>query len=391
MSDSFPGFDLELRTRVIFGPGSIGRLGECASAVRARRALLVTDPGIVAAGHVDRALTSLEAAGIAVTSFTEVRENPTTRDVDACLAIARDCEPDLLVAVGGGSSLDTAKGANFLITGGGRMEDYWGEGKLGRPMLPLLAVPTTAGTGSEVQSYALIAREDDHQKMACGDPFAAAKVAILDPELIASVPPAVAACTGIDALAHAVETAVTKRRTAVSSLFASESFRLTLRSLPAVLAGDASLALRGDMQLAAAWAGMAIEHSMLGAAHALANPLTAHHGLPHGQAVGMCLPHVVRFNAREPGAGREYAQLARVAGLIGDDPESDPGELVARRIEVLLDAAGMPPSLAACGVGEADIEALAEEAARQWTAGFNPRPVDAGDLAGLYRAALVER
>lgn len=391
MSDSFPGFDLELRTRVICGPGSIGRLGECASELGARRALLITDPGIVAAGHVDRALTSLEAAGIAVTSFTEVRENPTTRDVDACLAIARDCEPDLLVAVGGGSSLDTAKGANFLLTGGGRMEDYWGEGRLGRPMLPLLAVPTTAGTGSEVQSYALIAREDDHQKMACGDPAAAAKVALLDPELIASVPPAVAACTGIDALAHAVETAVTKRRNAVSSLFAHESFRLTLRSLPAVLAGDADLALRGDMQLAAAWAGLAIEHSMLGAAHALANPLTAQHGLPHGQAVGMCLPHVVRFNAQEPGAGRVYARLARVAGLTDDDRESEPGELVARRIEVLLDAAGMPPSLAACGVEETDIEALAEEAARQWTAGFNPRPVDAADLAGLYRGALAER
>jgi alcohol dehydrogenase len=391
MSDSFPSFDLELRTRVICGPGSIGRLGECASSLQARRALLVTDPGIVAAGHVDRALTSLDAAGVAVTSFTEVRENPTTRDVDACLAIAQDCEPDLMVAVGGGSSLDTAKGANFLITGGGQMEDYWGEGKLGRPMLPLLAVPTTAGTGSEVQSYALIAREDDHQKMACGDPAAAAKVAILDPELIASVPPAVAACTGIDALAHAVETAVTSRRNPVSSLFARESFRLILRSLPAVLAGDADVAVRGEMQVAAAWAGYAIEHSMLGASHSMANPLTAHHGLPHGQAVGMMLPHVVRFNALDPGATHEYAQLARVAGLTDGDSESDPAELVARRIEVLLEAAGMPPSLAACGVGEANIEALAEEAARQWTAGFNPRPVDADDLAGLYRAALAER
>jgi len=319
MSDSFPSFDLELRTRVICGPGSIGRLGECAGALEARRALLVTDPGIVAAGHVDRALTSLEAAGLAVTTYSDVRENPTTRDVDACLAVAREFDPDLLVAVGGGSSLDTAKGTNFLLTGGGVMEDYWGEGKLGRPMLPLLAVPTTAGTGSEVQSYALIAREDDHQKMACGDPFAAAKVAILDPELIASVPPAVAACTGIDALAHAVETAATKRRNAVSSLFARESFRLTVRSLPAVLAGDADLALRGEMQIAAAWAGYAIEHSMLGAAHSMANPLTAHHGLPHGQAVGMMLPFVVRFNALEPGAAHEYAQLARVAGLSDDE------------------------------------------------------------------------
>ena len=391
MSDSSPGFDLHLRTRVICGPGSIGRLGECADSLKARRALLVTDPGIVAAGHVARALSSLESAGIEVTSFAEVRENPTTLDVDACLAVAREFEPDLLVAVGGGSSLDTAKGANFLITGGGEMADYWGEGKLGRPTLPLLAVPTTAGTGSEVQSYALIARDDDHQKMACGDPFVAAKVAILDPELTASVPPAVAACTGIDALAHAVETAVTTRRNPISSLFARESFRLTLRSLPAVLAGDAELTLRGDMQLAAAWAGFAIEYSMLGAAHSLANPLTAHHDLPHGQAVGMMLPHVVRFNALEPGAARDYAQLARVAGLTDDDREGDPAELVARSIEVLLDAAGMPSSLAACGVGETDIEALASEAARQWTAGFNPRPVDAGDLAGLYRAALAER
>ena len=157
------GFDFQPRTRVIFRPGAIDRLGELARAL-GTHALLVSDPGIVAAGYVEQARRSLSAAGVNATVFDGVRENPTTREVDQCLEVARTVRPQLIIGLGGGSSMDTAKGCNFVLTNGGRMQDYWGVGKATKPMLPLIAVPTTAGTGSECQSFALIADEKTHHE-----------------------------------------------------------------------------------------------------------------------------------------------------------------------------------------------------------------------------------
>ena len=171
------GFDYQPRTRLIFGPDTVERVGDLAAQIGAHRVLLVTDPGIVAAGHARRVHDAVVAAGLSVTTFDRVRENPTTLDVNACLQVAEAARVDAIVGLGGGSSLDTAKGCNFLLTNGGCMADYWGLGKATQPMLPLIAVPTTAGTGSECQSFALIADDETHQKMACGDPKAAACVA----------------------------------------------------------------------------------------------------------------------------------------------------------------------------------------------------------------------
>ena len=242
------GFDFQPRTRVVFGAGAIDGVGELARALGAS-ALLVSDPGIVAAGHVERTRRGLAAAGVSVTIFDRVKENPTTREVDECLEVARAVCPDLIVGLGGGSSMDTAKGCNFILTNGGRMQDYWGVGKATKPMLPLIAVPTTAGTGSECQSFALIADEETHQKMACGDPKAAPRVAILDPLLTVTQPRQVAACTGIDAVAHAMETAVTRKRNELSWLYSREAFRLTAGNLDGVLQEPANLEARAAMQL----------------------------------------------------------------------------------------------------------------------------------------------
>jgi alcohol dehydrogenase len=256
-------------------------------------------------------------------------------------------------------------------------------------MLPLLAIPTTGGTGSECQSFALITDEQTHQKMACGDPKAAARIALLDPALTLSQPARVTACSGIDALAHALETLVTKSRTPLSLIFSREAFRLAIGGLPRVLASPADVEARGWMLLGAAWAGTAIENSMLGAAHALANPLTAHFGVTHGLAVGMMLPHVVRFNAREPVVARAYTEVACAAQLAlpSEAPEAA-AEHLAKRLESLLELAGLPRTLEHCGTKPDDIPRLAEEAARQWTAQFNPRPVTTSDFQQLYTAAL---
>jgi alcohol dehydrogenase len=372
----FPSFDHNPRTRIVFGSGTADDSGELARQTGIRKVLLVTDPGVLAAGHAERVCESLRRAKVQFVLFDSVRENPTTTDVDACLNAAKDASIDGIVGLGGGSSMDTAKGCNFLLTNGGRMQDYWGVGKAARPMLPFIAIPTTAGTGSECQSFALIADSATHQKMACGDPKAAARIAILDPLLTLSQPQRVTACTGIDALSHALETAVTVKRNPLSLAYSRESFRLCNDSLPRVLRNGGDVEGRAGMLLGAALAGLAIENSMLGAAHAAANPLTAHFHLVHGQAVGMMLPAVVRFNAADAETSRIYEELT-------------PG--LAERLDELLNLAGIPRSLADCGVKPAAIPQLSAEAAKQWTAGFNPRHAGEEDFAKLFEAAFEPR
>ncbi|HWX23159.1 MAG TPA: iron-containing alcohol dehydrogenase [Candidatus Binatia bacterium] len=382
-------FDYRPRTRIVFGVNSVERAGELAREIGARNVLLVTDPGIVSAGHAGRVKGLLEAAGLAITCFDQVEENPTTRCVESCVEAARRSPIDTIIGLGGGSSMDTAKGCNFILTNGGRMKDYWGVGKAKLPMLPLIAIPTTGGTGSECQSFALITDGQTHQKMACGDPKAGARIAILDPALTLSQPTRVTACSGIDAIAHAVETAVTRSRSPLSLAFSREAFRLTMTGLPRVLNAPGDLEARGWMLLGAAWGGTAIENSMLGAAHSAANPLTAHFGIPHGHAVGLMLPHVVRFNGGEPATARAYAELAWPAESA--QPPAGPkdvAEQLASRVEGLLELAGLSRSLKECGVKPEDIPRLAEEAACQWTAQFNPRPVATADFEVLYAAAL---
>ena len=390
MKQSLIGFDSQPRTRIVFGIGCARRAGELAAELGARRVLLVTDPGIVAAGHAQTVQQSLQVAGITVALFDRTRENPTTADVDACLAVAREAGIDAIVGLGGGSSMDTAKGCNFLLTNGGRMQDYWGVGKAAQQMLPLIAIPTTAGTGSECQSFALIADELTHQKMACGDWKAAARIALLDPALTLTQPRAITACTGMDAVVHAVESAVTRKRNEFSGLYSRESFRLTQRNLPRVLAEPHDIEARGGMLLGAAYAGLAIENSMLGAAHSAANPLTAHFGVPHGQAVGMMLPGVVRFNAQDADTRAIYAELALAAQLVSTQADAEEAvESLVGLIEQLLDQAGLPRTLSPAGLAAIGIDTLAREASAQWTAGFNPRAITEADFRTLYEAVLI--
>ena len=386
------GFDHQPRTRLVFGNDSVERVGELAKDIGAKKILLVTDPGIVAAGHAPRVRKLLEAAGLHVAVFDKARENPTSKCVDECAAAAKAAGVDTIIGLGGGSSMDTAKGGNFILTNGGRIHDYRGVGKATKPLLPLIAIPTTAGTGSECQSAALIVDDRTHQKMACLDPKAAARIAILDPALTLSQPARVTACTGIDAIAHALETAVTKKRNPLSQMYSYHAFKLCAGAFPQVLANPADVELRGRMLLGAAFSGMAIENSMLGAAHAAANPLTAHYDIIHGQAVGIMLPHVVRFNGADPAVRLLYSELASSLETTASGISQDNSwETLIGRLEALLNFGQMPTSLSECGVDPARIPALAEEATQQWTAGFNPCTVTKDGFVALYEAAFKTR
>ncbi|MGJ8697061.1 MAG: iron-containing alcohol dehydrogenase [Verrucomicrobiaceae bacterium] len=344
---------------ILHGPGSLAELPAHVSG----RALIVTDGGIVAAGHVARA----EALLSEVVVYDRVHENPTESDVAACADFAREVKPDVIIGLGGGSSMDTAKGTLFLLSGGGRMSDYQGHGKAKGEMLPFIAIPTTAGTGSECQSYAVLSRDGSHEKMACGDVRALAKVVILDAELTESMPLKVARLTALDALSHALESAVCTKATPESREVSIAAFRKIEPVIEAVLRGEATTEQRGDMLQGAALAGQAIEASMLGAGHAMANPLTAHFGVVHGRAVLTMLPAVMRWNAE----------------VVGDVYGGLRDELISW-VEHLREVAELAP----VRVEAEMIPVLAKEAMKQWTGQFNPRTLSEEDFVSVYRHAL---
>ena len=377
-------FDFQARTRVVFGQGSIERLGPVARELNFQRTLLVADQGVVTPGHVAKATRWLEGAGIAVTPYHDFGENPDSAMIDAGFRFAEPLDVDSIVGLGGGSSLDCAKGINFVLANGGSIGDYRGYGKAVTPLLPMIGIPTTAGTGSEAQSYAVISDATTHMKMACGDPSAAMRVAILDPELTFTAPRHVTAMAGFDAIAHAVETAATVRRTPLSDTFSHRAWQLLAGAFERVLLHPSDAEARAAMQLGSHFAGIAIEQSMLGAAHACANPLTARYNLAHGLALAILLPHVVRWNAG--------AALDQYAALIGSPRrrarEEDAAETLALRLEDLALAGGLAMKLSDRGVEERALPELAAQAAGQWTGTFNPRPFDAQGAMEIYRAAF---
>lgn len=379
-------FDFQPRTRVVFGAGVIERLGELARELNFKRTLMVADHGLVASGHVDEAVGPLKNAGVEVIRFHDFEVNPDTRMVEAGTAFASESKIDSIIGLGGGSSLDCAKGINFLLTNGGRMSDYRGYGKATQPMLPMIAIPTTAGTGSEGQTYALISDAETHVKMACGDPKAAFRVALLDPALTVSQPPSITATSGFDAIAHAVETYVTTKRNPLSEIFSREAWRLLEPNYERVLREPNDLEARGSMQLGAYYAGVAIENSMLGATHACANPLTARYGTAHGAAIAMLLPSVVRWN--ESVAADQYAMLLNWSSSAGKFPRLSATEALARRLEELTEAGGLRQSLRASGIKESDLNDLAVDAAEQWTGTFNPRPFNKEGAIEVYQCVF---
>ncbi len=381
--DILTEFQTKKVPKLIYGCGALSQVPD---AIRGfgTRIFIVTDQGIAGTGSPTKLKDMLVAADYACEIYTDSQQNPTESDAENCAVSARDFQPDLIIGLGGGSSMDTAKACNFLYTNGGRMEDYMGYGKAEKPMLPLVCIPTTSGTGSECQSFALISRDSDHKKMPCGDSKNAAFLSVLDPELTVSQPREVTANTGVDAIAHAVETYVSLRATPFSMLYSSEAFRLLSLAFPKVLREPDNVAARGAMLLGAAYAGMAIENSMLGAAHGCANPLTARFDMTHGQAVGIMLPAVVRKNSEKGDIADRYKDLLN--SVAGDkDCQADS---LDQLLEKQLAEAGIPLTLESYGVVDDDVGVLAEDAEGQWTSSFNPIPLCFRDFTEIYGSVL---
>jgi alcohol dehydrogenase class IV len=381
-------FDFNTAACIVFGGGSIVRIGSLAAARAVGRALLVTDRGVATAGLLEPAQRSLAAAGIAVEVFADVVADPTEEVVWSAAAAARACAAEGVIGLGGGSSLDVAKLAALLAVGREELGDIYGVGKVKGPRLPLLLAPTTSGTGSEVTPIAIVTTSAS-EKLGVVSPVLLPDVAILDPRLTHGLPPAVTAATGIDAMVHAIEAyaSASPNNNPVSRGLAREALAVMGRALErAVTRGDDAEA-RADMMLGAMLAGQAFANSPVAAVHALAYPIGGRFHVPHGLSNALVLPHVLRFNAAV--AGSTYAEIAALPfPELAAVPEAERAMAFADSLAELCRRCGVPARLRDVGIPREALPAMAADAMRQTRLLVNnPRPLTREDAAAIYAAA----
>jgi alcohol dehydrogenase class IV len=381
------GFDLLLRFRVIYTQDSAQRALSLCQESGAKRVFLVTDPGVRGAGLHAPLARAMQAKEISFEIFSQVEPNPTSLNVAQGLQAAKDFQPDMFLALGGGSAMDCAKAINILFVRGGQLRDYVGLVKGGRDLLPLLALPTTAGTGSEVSPFLLITDSQTHGKLVINDQKAIPSVALLDPNLTVSLPPQTTLYSGIDALVHGCEAFVARGSQPYSKALALKAIGLIVANLPRVMATPKEIESRGRMLIASNLAGLAFSLSYLGLSHATANALAKAAALTHGLAVGLMLPHVICFNAAA--VPEEYLQIAQY--IFKDQCPLDSQE-AARKLADFLEQfcrnLGMPRNLRAAGIREEQIPEMAQEALAQATVKSNPRQPKLEDLLAIFRQAL---
>lgn len=370
-------FQYQLPTEIVFGEGRIAELGDLIRRCGITRPLIVTDSGLRATGMVDRVVSIVEAAGLPAMVFDEVTSDPLTSTVERVRDIVRDRAIDGTIGIGGGSSLDVAKAAAALTTNPGTPGDYVGREKLTADPLPIVAIPTTAGTGSEVTMWSVLTDADSGAKVSIGSVRIMPRVALLDPELTYGLPPALTAATGMDALSHAVESYGSVWNHPIAESLALRAIELIGRHLrTAVDAGTDADARRG-MLMASLISEMAANSTRLGLCHALALPVGAIRHVPHGLANAMLLPEVARFNAEaDP---ERYRTVARL--LDGSDD-------AAVAIDRLRRGIGITDGLGAWHVEPGDYERLANMAMKSDNVLANPREADRADLMAILKASM---
>jgi alcohol dehydrogenase class IV len=380
-------FEFNTVARIINGAGSALELaGQCAH-LGISRPLLVTDPGLMAIGLVQPVLASLEKSGLSPLVFDQVREDPPEDTVQSAAELARSGNVDGVIAVGGGSSMDVAKVVAVLLGGDQALPEIYGVGQVTGGRLPLILVPTTAGTGSEVTPVAVITTGET-TKAGVSSPVLLPDVAVLDAALTLGLPPAVTAMTGVDAMVHAIEAYTSRhKKNPLSDNLAINALNLLSRNIRTAVHEGSNQSARENMLLGACLAGQAFANAPVAAVHALAYPLGGHYHIPHGLSNSLVLPSVLEFNA--PAASALYAELAEVvigAPVAGSAEAKTAALIVALR--ELIDDVSLPATLAQAGVKESDLEMLATDAMlQQRLLVNNPRDVDYDDALAIYQAA----
>lgn len=378
-------FDLVPSTRASFGVGALAKLGKRLKAAGHRSALIVTDAGLVAAGVAGRVESVIGAAGLACRTFSGVEANPTGAVVVAGASAARESGATALVAVGGGSPMDAAKAIALMAPNEGGLSDFAFGCRPPHEPLQVFAAPTTAGTGSETNMFAVITDEERGRKMLIAHAGVLPVASILDPRLGVGAPRGVTAACGLDALTHALEAFVSQRGNPYSEALALQAITLVGRHLEAACADGADLEGRSGMLLASHLAGLSFNASGLGLCHAMGHPLSARLGVAHGQALASLLPVVMRYST--PAVGDRWARAGAALGVEAAGP-TGAGERAIAAVERLRAAVGVAVPLRALGVTEANLPTLVEDALADPLMIGTPRPADAAAVRRLYEEAL---
>jgi 1,3-propanediol dehydrogenase len=371
---------------IIFGRASLKQLGQCSRRLGGERVLLVTDPGIIACGWIDEALDYLKQEGLKFVVYDNVVTNPRSYQVEEGALIYSRTRCDVIIAIGGGSPMDTAKGIATLASNQGRIEEYAGCNLITQPIPPLICVPTTAGTGSDISQFAIIADREKKIKMTILSRAIMPDISLIDPRLLKTKSAELIASTGMDALTHAIESLVSSLSWPMTDPHASHAVQMVCRHLREAVYRKSLDPLEG-MAIASLEAGAAFSNAILGAVHALAHPLGGHYDIHHGLANAILLPVVVKKNLEY--APEKYALIANAMGIdTRGKTKAEAAELVPERIEQLIKELHIPTKLSQVGVKKEDIPSLSMDAAQDLCMMTNPQRYGAAEIEAIYQDAF---
>jgi alcohol dehydrogenase class IV len=381
-------YALSLPNNLIFGVGAVETVAEKAKEFGKSKVLIITDKGVVGAGLLERVLTPLEQAGIKAYIFDQIEPNPRDHTVLKAFEFGKKKGCELIIGLGGGSPIDAAKAVGALMTNPGPLQDYLRGTPLKNPPPPLIAIPTTSGTGSEVTQFSVVTDTERSFKAGIASPFLIPKVAIVDPSLMESMPPSLAAATGMDALTHAIEAFVSVNSQPFSDALALHAIRLIGAFLRPSVANGANQEARSQMAIASTLAGVAFSNAGVGLVHAMAHPLGGRFDVPHGVANAILLPSVIRFNLIA-----RLEKFGQVAKALGEKVEElsavDAGRKAVEAIIQLSADVGIPARLSEVNVKAEGLAQTAADAMNMKRAmASNPRVVKQEEVEKLYREAL---
>lgn len=372
-----------------FGPGARKELTGVVARLGYKKALVVTDKGLMKFGVAKMVLDVLDEAAIPYEIYDEVKPNPTVTNVKMGVEACKKAEADFIIAIGGGSSMDTAKGIGIICNNPEFSDVISLEGVADtkKKTVPIIALPTTAGTAAETTINYVIIDEEKQKKMVCVDPNDIPAVAIIDAELMYSLPKSLTASTGMDAMTHAIEGLITKGAWELSDMFEIKAIEMIHKYLPIAVNEPTNPVGRDGMAVAQYVAGMAFSNVGLGVDHGMAHPLSALHDIPHGVACAMLLPTVMKFNA--PAALPKYVDIAKALGVYKDGmTQQEAADAACTEIDNLSRLVGIPTHLSELGITEKDIDALADQAIVDVCTPGNPREVTRDDIVALYKQIL---
>lgn len=378
-------FSFWLLQKASFGPGALNGLGDLLKDMGAKHAMLVSDRGLESLGLVGRVRTIITEAGLDCTAFLDVEPNPTGSTVEACAQLYRDCGADVTVALGGGSPIDASKAMRVVAKFGGKTLDYEGTNIVPGDLDPLIAIPTTAGTGSEFTNGAVISDHEKVYKTVLADPHMAARHVILDPELIMSMPPSVAASCGADALIHAMEAFLSRVGSPWSDALAEKAMELIGSNLRSFVACRDDLEAASAMMIGSAMAGAALALGRLGLIHAMSHPISAYYDTPHGVANAVLAPAVLEFNAIADRG--KYAKVWQYMTGKTAGPDFDPHQLVEAWKQLNRDI-GLPACLGDLGIGQEHFDSMVADTMKSPYVNTNPRTFGEKEARQVFTRAL---